>query len=50
MLGPESKIAALSVAILFVAFGAYKIYDFDAPLHLITGEYLIKDVGIIEAA
>ncbi len=39
------RLAALSVAVLFTGFGAYEIYDFDVPLHLITGEYLIKDVA-----
>ena len=39
------RLAAVSAAVLFAAFGAYEIYDFDAPLHLVTGEYLIKDVA-----
>ena len=36
-------IAAAGVLALYLAFGAYQIYDYDLPLHLITGEYLLRD-------
>lgn len=40
-----ARLAAVSVAALFLSFGAYQIYDYDVPLHLITGEYLLQDPG-----
>ena len=37
--------AAAGLAALFLAFGSFQIYGYDVPLHLITGEYLIRDPG-----
>jgi tetratricopeptide (TPR) repeat protein len=33
------------VALLLLSFGAYEIYDYDAPLHLVTGKYALQDPG-----
>ena len=40
-----TRLAAVSVVVVFLSFGAYQIYDYDIPLHLITGEYLLQDLG-----
>jgi tetratricopeptide (TPR) repeat protein len=34
---------AAALLSLYLAFGAFQVYDFDLPLHLVTGEHLIKD-------
>lgn len=44
-LSPWIRLALGSVVVVFLSFGAYQIYDYDVPLHLITGEYLLQDLG-----
>jgi len=36
---------AATLLSLYLAFGAFQVYDFDLPLHLVTGEQLLKDPG-----
>ena len=38
----------LAVGALYAAFGSFQAYDYDLPLHLITGEHILEDFAAAE--
>ncbi|MGD8377660.1 MAG: tetratricopeptide repeat protein [Acidobacteriota bacterium] len=46
--GAAAWTALVALIALYAAFGAFQAYDYDLPLHLITGEQILKDFRAAE--